>query len=97
MRNWQGLFTFLISCLLLYMFWPFLVWIVLIGLAFVAFWIFRLWYLSRKAKKMWEEAEHDFDYSNQDEQSFTTHSRPSSQQDVIDVEYTERRVNDDDQ
>lgn len=96
MRGWQGLGSLLLGAVLLYLFWPFLVYFLLILFVFIGIWIFRLWRISKQSKKMWEESERDFEQNyNQEETPYTTRNGGNQGGDIIDVEYTERRVNDD--
>lgn len=96
MRGWQGLSSLLLGAVLLYLFWPFLVYFLLILFVIIGIWIFRLWRISKQSKKMWEESERDFEQNyNQEETPYTTRNVGNHGGDVIDVEYTERRVNDD--
>ena len=95
MRSWQGFISFLLGCALIYLFWPFLVWLIAAALILIAFWLFRLWQSSRAVKKQWEEAQSQFEIHDEPQDDWGSSRDSRQNDDVIDVEYTERRIDDD--
>ena len=84
----QSVISVLLTIVLLWIFGPVILYGILILLIFGVIWFLRFWYLS---KTRIQQPKQQFDQS--------TYYNKSNQvsDDIIDVEYTERRINDDKQ
>lgn len=93
MKNWQSLVTLLIGIILVIALWPILKWAVLVLLLLIIFAAVRFWYLAKETRKQLEEAAKQME---EESEIYESRYRGGASDDVIDVEYTERRVEDDD-
>ncbi len=94
MNNWRGLITFLLGCAIIYLFWPFLVWMILLIAVMVGFWAFRFWWMVHKTKQQLNEQEYHQEAAEEADNDYPRWSSESQNSDIIDAEYTERRIDD---
>ena len=80
----RTLSAILIGCVFVSLFWPYLVWMIILLILAGAFIIFKLWKDGRIIQSSYSKNNH---YSNIENQT--------SSDNIIDVEYTERRIEDD--
>lgn len=89
--------TFLMTVLLVIWLWPLIQWLIIFVILFIAIIFIRIYFYQKKVTKEFEkmsnESYQQTNYTNNTYQQ--TSSRPNVGGDVIDVDYVEREIKDD--